>query len=210
MNPILPAVLAGFFTSAGLIVAIGPQNAHVLRLGILRRQVLPTVLVCACIDASLIAAGLGGMGALVQALPLLPWLTALGGALFLAGYGVQAARRALHPQGMNLDRAAATAPGSAGAAIGVALAFSLLNPHVYLDTVLLLGSVGSQQPPALRPWFGAGAIAASFGWFISLGYGARRLAPSFARPLAWRVLDGAIAVTMWSITVSLLLHLPNV
>jgi len=205
LNQAVQAAFTGVLTGAGLIIAIGPQNAHVLRLGILRRRVLPTVLVCACVDAALIAAGLSGMGLLVQASPLLLQATALGGAVFLGWYGILAARRALHPQGMSLDRAAAAAPATMLAAVGAALAFSLLNPHVYLDTVVLLGSIGSQQPPALRPWFGIGAATASFAWFFALGFGARHLAPLFARPLAWRVLDGAIAATLWTIAASLLL-----
>ena len=204
MNQALQAFITGILTGAGLIIAIGPQNAHVLRLGILRRQVLPTVLVCACVDAVLIAAGLSGMGALVQASPILLQVAAVGGAVFLGWYGIKAARRAFHPQAMTIERAGADAPVSIGAAIGAAAAFSLLNPHVYLDTVLLLGSIGSQQAPGLRPWFGLGAVLASFSWFFSLGYGARYLAPLFARPIAWRVLDGSIALVMWGIAVSLL------
>lgn len=204
MNPILQAAVTGLLTGAGLIIAIGPQNAHVLRLGILRRQVLPTVLLCACVDATLIAAGLLGMGALVRSSPLLMRVAAIGGAVFLGWYGLKAARRALHPEGMSIDRAAADAPATVPAALATAAAFSLLNPHVYLDTVVLLGSIGAQQPAGLRLWFGLGAAAASFAWFFALGYGARWLAPLFARPLAWRVLDVLIAATMWAIAVSLL------
>lgn len=205
LNQAVQAALTGLLTGAGLIIAIGPQNAHVLRLGILRRQVLPTVLVCACVDALLIAAGLSGMGALVQASPLLLQAAALGGALFLGWYGIKAARRALHPHGMSIERAGAGVPASAAAACAAAAAFSLLNPHVYLDTVVLLGSIGAQQAPDLRPWFGLGAVTASFTWFFSLGYGARYLAPLFARPIAWRVLDGSIALVMWGIASSLLI-----
>lgn len=205
LNQTLQALITGILTGAGLIIAIGPQNAHVLRLGILRRQVLPTVLVCACVDATLIAAGLSGMGALVQASPILLQVAALGGALFLGWYGIKAARRAFHPQAMTIEQAGADAPTTAAAAITTALAFSLLNPHVYLDTVVLLGSIGSQQLPSLRPWFGLGAASTSFIWFFSLGYGARHLAPLFARPLAWRVLDGLIALIMWAIAISLLI-----
>jgi L-lysine exporter family protein LysE/ArgO len=199
------AYVTGLLTGAGLIIAIGPQNAHVLRLGIVRRQVLPTVLVCALVDAALIAAGLGGMGLLVQSSPLLLQLTALGGALFLGWYGIKAARRVFQPQALTLEAAAAGMPQSVAAAISAALAFSLLNPHVYLDTVVLLGSIGSQQPSGLRLWFGLGAASASFLWFFALGYGARYLAPLFARPLAWRVLDASIAAVMWGIALSLLL-----
>jgi len=206
LNQALQAYLTGVFTGAGLIIAIGPQNAHVLRLGILRRQVLSTVLVCACVDAVLIVAGLSGMGALVQASPVLLQLTALGGAVFLGWYGILAARRALRPQGMSIGHVADAAPVTTLAAIGAALAFSLLNPHVYLDTVVLLGSIGGQQPPVMRPWFGGGAVTASFVWFFALGFGAHHLAPLFARPLAWRVLDAAIAVTMWAIAASLLVR----
>lgn len=205
LDQAVQAALTGLLSGAGLIIAIGPQNAHVLRLGILRRQVLPTVLVCACVDAVLIVAGLAGMGALVQASPLLLQAAALGGALFLGWYGIKAARRALHPHGMSIERAGAGVPASAAAACAAAAAFSLLNPHVYLDTVVLLGSIGAQQAPGLRPWFGLGAVSASFTWFFGLGYGARYLAPLFARPIAWRVLDGSIALVMWGIASSLLI-----
>lgn len=204
----LTATVTGLLTGAGLIIAIGPQNAHVLRLGIVGRQVLPTVLVCALVDAALIAAGLGGMGLLVQSSPLLMRAAALGGALFLGWYGIKAARRVFQPQALTPEAAAAAMPRSATAAAVTALGFSLLNPHVYLDTVVLLGSIGSQQPPGLRLWFGLGAASASFLWFFALGFGARHLAPLFARPLAWRVLDGAIAVVMWGIAFSLILQRP--
>ena len=183
----------GFATSLALIVAIGSQNAFVLRMGILRQHVAALVLFCAASDALLIVAGIAGAGALVQGNPVFMEVTRIGGALFLAVYGVLAARRAL--QGGVLQ--AADSQGlSLGAALASCFAFTFLNPHVYLDTVILLGSVANQRGDAGRWWFGTGAALASGVWFAALGFGARWLQPLFARPWAWRVLDGLIALTM--------------
>lgn len=185
--------LAGFVTSLALIVAIGSQNAFVLRQGILREHVLPLVAFCAVSDALLIIAGVAGGGALVQQYPVALEVARIGGALFLAAYALFAARRALHPAALHpLD-----APGmSLSAALATCFGFTFLNPHVYLDTVVLLGAVATQRGEAGCWWFALGAASASFCWFAALGFGARWLRPVFARPLAWRVLDGVIAATM--------------
>ncbi len=184
---------SGFATGLALIVAIGSQNAYVLRQGILRQHVLPLVLFCALSDALLIVAGIGGAGLLVRNNTTLLILTRYGGALFLAVYGGLAARRAL--QGKH-KLVLAGSGASLASALAACFAFTFLNPHVYLDTVVLLGSLANQRLDPGRWWFGAGAICASFCWFSALGFGARLLAPLFATVLAWRLLDALIALTM--------------
>jgi L-lysine exporter family protein LysE/ArgO len=198
------AFLQGLALSFGLIVAIGAQNAFVLRQGLRREHVGSVVLFCAAADAILIAAGVLGMArALGQSLALARAL-ALAGAVFLMAYAWQALRRARHPR--PLQAAAGGAGMRRGAALAQAAAFTLLNPHVYLDTVLLVGGIGAQQAPALRGWFVAGASSASFGWFVLLGFGARWLAPWFGRPRSWQLLDGLIALTMAAMALLLLRH----
>ena len=195
MNPFL----VGFATSLGLIVAIGAQNAFVLRQGIRNEHVLPVVMFCAAADFALIAAGIAGVGALITAHPQLTTAVRYGGALFLICYGLLAARRALRPAVMT---PAADTPTALSAALLTCAALTFLNPHVYLDTVVLLGSLANQLGD--KRWlFGAGAAAASAVWFISLGFAARRLAGLFARPGTWRILDGLIAVTMIGLGISL-------
>lgn len=190
--------------SLGLIVAIGAQNAFVLRQGLRREHVGSIVLFCAMADALLIGAGVLGMAQALGERPNLARALALAGAAFLLLYGWQALRRARHA---NQLKAAAGGEGlSRGAALAQAAAFTLLNPHVYLDTVLLVGSIGAQQVSALRGWFVAGAGSASLFWFVTLGFGARWLAPWFARPKAWQVLDGLIGVTMLVLSALLLRH----
>jgi len=188
--------LAGFATGLALIVAIGSQNAFVLRQGILREHVLALVVFCALSDALLILVGVAGGGALVQQYPVALEVARIGGALFLAAYALFAARRALHPAALlPLD-----APGlSLPATLATCFGFTFLNPHVYLDTVVLLGAIATQRGEAGRWWFGLGAATASLCWFAALGFGARLLRPVFARPLAWQVLDGIIAATMASL-----------
>jgi len=190
----LPVFVQGLALSLGLIVAIGAQNAFVLRQGLRREHVGAIVLFCAVADGALIAAGVLGMAQALGDRPALARALALAGAVFLAVYGVQALRRARHPH--QLQAAEGAAALGRGAAVAQAAAFTLLNPHVYLDTVLLVGSIGAQQPAGLRGWFVAGASAASLFWFGLLGYGARWLAPWFARPRAWQMLDGLIGLTM--------------
>ena len=185
-------------------MAIGAQNAFVLRQGLRREHVGSVLLFCALADAVLITAGVLGMAQALGQRPDLARALALAGAFFLTGYGGLALRRALRPH-----RLTATAGGAGlrrGAAVAQAAAFTLLNPHVYLDTVLLVGSIGAQQPPALQAWFIAGATSASLFWFTLLGYGARWLAPWFARPRAWQVLDGLIGLTMFVLAALLVRH----
>ncbi len=193
--------LSGFATSAALIIAIGAQNAFVLRQGLARSHVLPVVLVCALSDALLITLGVAGLGRWVQEHPALLTLTRWGGAAFLLAYGALAARRALSPHTLALQGAAV---GDLRAALLACLGFTYLNPHCWLDTVVLLGSIAAQQPDDSRTTFAAGAITASGVWFFALGYGARLLAPLFARPLAWRLLDATIALVMMAIAASLI------
>ena len=194
-------VLFGFVAGLSLIVAIGAQNAFVLRQGIRNEHVLPVVILCAVSDLVLIVAGVAGVGALVTAHPQLMTIARYGGAAFLLGYGLLAARRALQPAVMT--------PGDAGSArlpavLLTCLALTFLNPHVYLDTVVLLGTLASQQGDG-RWRFGAGAALASLVWFFGLGFGARQLAGLFAKPVTWRILDGVIALTMIALSVSLAL-----
>lgn len=196
------ALFTGFFTSAALIVAIGAQNAFVLRQGLKREHVLAVVAVCALSDMLLISLGVAGLGTLVQGSPVLLSAARWGGAAFLLVYGLLAARRAWAGSQLATTQAQ---PLSLKAALATCLAFTYLNPHCWLDTVVLLGSISASQPAATRGLFAVGACAASVVWFVSLGYGARLLGPLFERPLAWRLLDGAIALVMWSIAASLLL-----
>jgi L-lysine exporter family protein LysE/ArgO len=195
---VLTSALAGFAASAVLIIAIGAQNALVLRQGLRREHVLPVVLVCALSDLLLISAGIAGLGAVIAARPEVVVAVRWVGAAFLLGYAVLAARRALRPGTLTTtDRA----PSTLRTTLLTSLALTYLNPHVYLDTVLLLGSVAQQHPH--RWLFGVGAAAASAVWFTALGAGAHRLGPVLARPGAWRVLDGMIAVVMAGIAVML-------
>ncbi|MGL4636536.1 MAG: LysE/ArgO family amino acid transporter [Beijerinckiaceae bacterium] len=192
----LKAFLAGFLLGGSLIVAIGAQNAFVLRQGLLRQHVLPLVLFCAISDALLIFAGVAGAGALMKQVPGLFLVAGLGATLFLVWYGFVALKRAMRPEAMIMQGEAAL---SLSAALAQAAAFTWLNPHVYLDTVVLVGSLSATyQNPW---WFGTGAAVASFVWFFGLGYGARLLAPLFAKPMAWRVLDYGICAIMWGLAV---------
>ncbi|MFC3530565.1 LysE/ArgO family amino acid transporter [Vogesella facilis] len=193
----------GMGLGASLIMAIGSQNAHVLRMGLLRQHVGATVLVCIVCDALLISAGVAGMGALIEQSPLLLELARWGGAAFLFWYGLRAWRAVLSND--SLAVAAGNVAIPLQQALATVLALTLLNPHVYLDTVVLLGSIGGQQPADSRLWFALGASCASLLWFLALGYGARLLAPLFARPLSWRVLDGVVGAVMWSLAGALLL-----
>ena len=189
----LAAAGEGFFLGLSLIVAIGAQNAFVLRQGLLRQHVLAVCLICAVSDALLIAAGIAGSG-VVERQPALPRVMTWLGAAFLLWYGLGRFRAALQPTG--LHPADQPAP-SLRAAAATCLTLTWLNPHVYLDTVVLLGGIASRHAPAARIAFGLGAALASFGFFFALGYGARLLTPLFARPAAWRWLDAGVGLTMW-------------
>ncbi|HEX7814277.1 LysE/ArgO family amino acid transporter [Dyella sp.] len=191
MNPYLYGLGAG----ASLIVAIGAQNAFVLRQGLMRQYVGQVVLVCAMADACLIVAGVAGMGALVQGTPWLLQVTRAAGALFLLTYAIVAARRAIQGQGQ-WGSGDAMARGRWRVLL-TCLGFTLLNPHVYLDTVVLLGSLSTRfAHSSERAWFTAGAVTASFAWFAGLGFGARWLLPWFTKPSAWQWLDAGVAVLM--------------
>ena len=199
---ILPAALAGLGLGFSLIVAIGAQNAFVLRQGLLREHVLVVVVICALSDIVLITLGIAGAGAVFTVVPWLVEAVRWAGAAFLLVYGLLAARRAWRPKAL----AASDAPAKSSSLLAVAstcLALTWLNPHVYLDTFVLLGSVGSTHGDG-RWAFGVGAAIASVLWFTLLGFGARLLAPVFARPVAWRVLDGIIAVVMIALAITLL------
>ena len=204
---IWPVFLQGLALSFGLIVAIGAQNAFVLRQGLRREHVGSVVLFCATADAVLIMGGVFGMAQALGDRPNWARALALAGALFLAWYGWKALMRMRHP-----DRLQASSGGEGlrkSAAMAQAAAFTLLNPHVYLDTVLLVGSMGAQQPAPLQGWFVAGAAVASATWFSLLGFGARWLAPWFAHARAWQVLDGLIGLTMWVLSAMMVRHALN-
>jgi L-lysine exporter family protein LysE/ArgO len=202
-----PVFAQGLFLSLGLIVAIGAQNAFVLRQGLRREHVGSVVALCAVADAVLITAGVFGMAQALGDRPMLARGLALGGAAFLAVYGWRALQRARQISALDVTASGQTL--SRGAALAQAAAFTLLNPHVYLDAVLLVGSIGAQQPAPLQGWFAAGASTASLLWFSALGFGARWLAPWFARPRAWQVLDALIGVTMWVLSALLVRHVVN-
>lgn len=197
------AASSGFLLGLGLIVAIGAQNAFVLRQGLLRRHVLGICLACALSDAVLIAAGVAGFGTLVGRLPWLVPAMRYAGAAFLVFYGLRSLRAAL--AGNDRLDPADSGPESLAATLLACLALTWLNPHVYLDTVVLIGSL-AQQYGDDRFAFAIGACTASFIFFFSLGYGARLLTPLFARPGAWRVLDAAICLVMWMIAGRLMLE----
>jgi L-lysine exporter family protein LysE/ArgO len=198
---VFPTFASGFMLDAALIVAIGAQNLFVLRQGLRQEHVGPVVLFCAAADTVLVALGVMGLGTLLKALPALATVLTLGGALFLFVYGAGALRRAMRPEAMTASDGQGTL--TLGSTMARVAGFTLLNPHVYLDTVLLMGSVGASQPGPLRAVFVAGAASASLLWFAGLGYGARLLTPLFARPAAWRVLDGIVAATMFVLAIAL-------
>ncbi|OMB81440.1 L-lysine exporter [Mycolicibacterium conceptionense] len=192
-------VLVGFLTTMALIAAIGAQNAFVLRQGIRGEHIVAVIALCTVSDLILIAAGIAGVGAVITAHPDAMTVAKFGGAAFLIGYGVLAARRAFRPSTLNPSE---RTPARLAEVLVTCLALTWLNPHVYLDTVVLLGSLANEHREQ-RWLFGAGAVAASALWFTGLGLGARRLAGLFATPTTWRILDGVIAVMMVALGVSL-------
>lgn len=198
----MQAFISGFLLSFGLIMAIGSQNAFVLRQGIRGQHVLPLVLTCAISDALLITAGVVGFAQIIAMVPWLDPAMRYSGALFLLIYGAISMRSAFRGQAEGLNPV--DQPDSPlWPTILTCLALTWLNPHVYLDTVVLLGTVSSQYDP--MAWsFGMGAASASFVFFFSLGFGAQILRPVFAKPTSWRVLDGLVALIMWSIAAGLL------
>jgi len=187
----------GLATSAGLIIAIGAQNAFVLSQGIRREYHWPIAGVCSLLDTLLIMLGIAGMGVLISNSPLMLSIVTWAGVMFLLWYGANALRSAFKSE--VLETRAAGGFTSLWSALLTTLALSLLNPHVYLDTVVLLGSIGGRYPEEGRFWFGAGAALFSFIWFFSLSLGARWLAPLFKKPIAWRILDGLVCLMMWTL-----------
>ena len=202
MHKDLFALVAGLGTGLSLIIAIGAQNAFVLRQGLRREHVPAVVAVCALSDLVLIAAGVAGLGALVTLRPGVLTVIAWAGAAFLVAYGLLAARRALRPGALKAERDEASGGTSARGSVLTCMGLTWLNPHVYLDTVLLLGSVAAGY--GTHRWdFAVGAGIASILWFCGLGFGARFARPLFAKPIAWRILDSAIAVTMIVVAIRL-------
>ncbi len=187
------AFTTGFALSATLIIAIGAQNSFVLRQGLRREHVVAIVVFCALADLALISAGVAGLARVLGKAQSLTMALTIAGTLFLLWYGLRALRRAFQPQAL---RAASGTRVSLRGAVAQAAAFTFLNPHVYLDTVLLVGSIGARQPADARLWFVGGAALASGAWFAALGFGARLLAPLFSRPRAWQVLDILVGATM--------------
>ncbi|WP_235569839.1 MULTISPECIES: LysE/ArgO family amino acid transporter [Nocardia] len=197
------AALSGLGFGLSLIVAIGAQNAFVLRQGVRGQHVLPVIAVCAVSDIVLIGAGVAGFGTVVESFPAVVTVAKYAGAAFLVGYALLAARRALGSSTLIAEAAGASV--AVGASVLTCLALTWLNPHVYLDTLVLLGSFASTYATPDRWFLAAGAMLASVVWFAALGYGARRLGPLFARPIAWRVLDSLIALVMLALAIGLLL-----
>jgi L-lysine exporter family protein LysE/ArgO len=202
LNASLAALLTGLGAGLSLIIAIGAQNAFVLRQGLRREHVLPIVLICIVSDAVLMLLGVAGIGALVKVAPLAVDIIRWAGVAFLLLYAVFSARRALRPA--RLEAAGPDTGTKRLAAVLTCVSITWLNPHVYLDTVVLLGSIASSHGVDGRWLFAAGAVTGSILWFSGLGYGARLLAPVFARPAAWRILDGGIAVFMTVLALALI------
>lgn len=197
----LPALLKGLAMSVGLIASIGAQNMFVLRQGLRQQHVAPVVLFCVVSDSLLVLAGVYGLGEMLSLVPGLKAALSVGGAAFLLWYAVGAFRRAKR-------RSSLIVAGGSGlsfaAAMAAVAAFTLLNPHVYIDTVMLMGAVGSSLPEQERPSFVIGATLFAAFWFSAIGFGARFLAPLFAQPLAWRLLDAATGIMMTAIAASLI------
>jgi L-lysine exporter family protein LysE/ArgO len=189
---------------AGLIIAIGAQNAFVLRQGLRRERVLAVVVTCIVCDVSLISAGTVGLGGLVARFPGITSVAAWLGAAYLVFHGVVSLRSAVGGESLTAEEGG-TSGMTVASAVGATLAVSLLNPHVYLDTVVLIGSIAAQYPGSVRVWFAVGAATASLTWFSALGFGARLLAPLFRAPLAWRILDVLVACVMFWIAAVLVL-----
>lgn len=198
----ISAAIAGFLLGGSLIVAIGAQNAFVIRQGVLGRHVFWICLFCAASDALLIWSGVYGLGAVIGAVPAFVPVMTYGGVAFLLWYGVVALRRAARPAAM---AGADDGPSGLGQAIAACAAFTFLNPHVYLDTVVLVGSIANARPAGEQVPFAAGASLASLVWFFLIGYGASALRPWLARPAVWRVIDAVIAGIMFLLAGKLLL-----
>lgn len=195
--------IQGFLVCGGLIIAIGAQNAFVLKQGLLKRNILAVILTCFLCDIILISLGVLGLGSLITESPIATVALAIVGAVFLFVYGLRAFYSAYVGNAMlNLDIGNG-GQSSTLKAVLTTLAITLLNPHVYLDCFAIIGGIAGTIPADQKPFFLAGALTTSALWFFSLGYGARLLIPLFKRPATWRVLDGIIGVVMWSIAYNL-------
>lgn len=195
----MQAVLTGLLTGFSLIVAIGAQNAFVLRQGLAKQHVFSVVLICALSDALLIALGILGLGSLIQALPWLLEIIRWFGVLYLTWFGIKSLQKAFRTEALVVEN---EQKASLKTTVLKTLAITYLNPHVYLDTVVFVGGVANQFS-GQRWFFAIGAVAASFIWFYSLGFGAKKLSPLMAKPIFWRVLDTVIALIMFGIAISL-------
>ncbi|MEY4436702.1 MAG: hypothetical protein RL100_166 [Actinomycetota bacterium] len=189
------AIFSGFFTAISLIAAIGAQNAYVIRQSLTRKHVLLVVVICALADAVLIIAGIAGLGALITSAPMLMEFIRWFGVAYLAWFGIKSVRSAFKKQ--SLDAGAAQSASRKQVVLSI-LGFTFLNPHVYLDTVILLGSIANQFQSD-RWWFGIGAMLSSVVWFFSIGYGAKAAAKYMAKPIFWKILDLIIAAVMFGI-----------
>lgn len=195
--------LKGLAAGGSLIIAIGAQNAFVIRQGLLKQHLFLTALLCSGIDACLIALGVAGFGRYIGDYPLFLDLAKYFAIAFLFIYGAIAFKSAFKTSSMNIAKEGGSPPCAKKIALAL-LFLSLLNPHVYLDTVILLGSIGAQQPSGEQILFTIGAISASFIWFFALTFGARLLAPFFKRESSWKIIDGSVALSMWGMALSLL------
>ncbi|MBU1342774.1 MAG: LysE/ArgO family amino acid transporter [Proteobacteria bacterium] len=191
--------LKGFGAGSGLIIAIGAQNAFVLSQGVKKNHTIVIPLICAICDALLIALGVSGMGILIASSKSLSLIAGIGGAGFLFFYGIRSFRSAFSGGSLSANQ---KVESSLKTAILTTFAVTLLNPHVYIDTIILLGSISSQFQPPGHLFFGAGAVMASFIWFFALSLGGRMLAPLFARQFSWRILDTLVGMVMWAIALS--------
>lgn len=195
--------IQGFLVCGGLIIAIGAQNAFVLKQGLLKRNILAVILTCFACDFILISLGVLGLGSLISESPVATVALAVVGAVFLFVYGLRAFRSAyIGNAALNLN-AENGQPPSVLKAVLTTLAITLLNPHVYLDCFAVIGGIAGTIPADQKPFFLLGALTTSALWFFSLGYGARLLIPLFKRPATWRVLDGIIGLVMWGIAYNL-------
>lgn len=201
-------IIQGFFASFGLIVAIGAQNAYVLKQGLLKQHIFWVCLVCFLCDFTLLSLGVLGLGSLIGQSKIATLSLAIFGAVFLLWYGFRSFRSA-YQGGANLSVDGAHSQATLKQTIATTLALTLLNPHVYLDTLVLVGSIASPLATSEKYQFLIGAVCASALWFFGLGYGARLLIPLFAKPNTWRVLDGFIGVVMWAIAFSLIRYAFN-
>lgn len=197
-------LIKGCFTGAGLIVAIGAQNAFVLKQGLMKNQVFVTALFCAVTDALLVMIGVAGFGKIFSSSDTLIFVSKWGGAVFLFWYGFRSFRSVFHKQSLLVEKIKGPPRPSLKETFAILAMLTFLNPHVYLDTIILIGSMGAQFYPHERPWFAVGVIISSFLWFFGICYGARLLAPFFENPKSWKVLDFLVGCTMWAIAISLL------